>query len=163
MEQRPLKSFPPLEHHDYKTLDVECGCPICIDWRAKQSALDAAQLVILKHNRGCVCPDCRVAMRKRSALLAVRNRRDLYCECSWHASMVDHRNDIFDLTCSVPGSGLGERFMGWVGVQLTKRSDGWWEKLGPQLPLSVWFDNFTSALEASGIGVLAASGVTSRP
>lgn len=76
--------------------------------------------------------------------------------------MLDHRNAIFDLAVSVPGSGLGERFMEWVGTQVTKRSDGWWEKLGPQLPLGVWFDKFTFALEASGIGVYPASGVASR-
>lgn len=159
-----LRKFEPLEHYDYRVLDVECGCAICIDWRAKQAALDAAQATLAGHVPiRCRCAGCRQHTKLRSAQLAARNRRDLYCECSWHASMLDQRNAIFDLAASVPGSGLGERFMDWVHGQVHTKSDGWWEKLGPQLTLGTWFDNFTYALEASGIGLLPVSGVASRP
>ena len=153
-----MQEYSPLNHFDYSVLDQECACDICTDWRGKLARWRAS-LAPRWHRRDCACVSCKEYMRTRSAYLAAVHRRDLYCESSWHASMVDHRNEIFDLTISVPGSGLGARFMEWLGGQLEAETDGWWEKLGPRIPLSAWFDGFTYALESSGIGVLGSGQV----
>lgn len=130
--------YKPLVHFDYGILDDACMCGICVDWRTKR-AFYTTSLTLVPHSdkdrddRGCKCStQCRDSMKARSAYIAVMNRRNLYCESSWHASHMKPRE-------------LGEALMSWVGAEIDtsrKRSDSWWERYGSWYPMQYWLRMF---------------------
>lgn len=136
-----MKKFGPLEHYDYETLDAQCVCIVCEDWRGTAKALEKAREVIADHPRSCLCCECKAMYSARSRYLAALNRRDLYSEASYHATR---------------DPALGPRFMSWVGVQMIEprpKSQNWWEIKAPALPLLAWFTTFEKAsyvLQVSG-------------
>lgn len=133
--------YPPVEHHDYGELDVYCCCDLCNDWRQKLQCLQGFQVNLPK--KDCVeeschpdlkgpCAECRLALRQRMIYLAALNRRDLYSECSYHASRMDPEI-------------VGESFMVYI-TKIVKdrktRADGWWTNKAPYLPLQFWITMF---------------------
>lgn len=157
------KIYPPLNHYDYRILDIECRCQVCHDWRMKQQAFQKLVPPTAGHARNCACHDCWVKMRARSAYIAASNRRDLYSESSWHASQITDHNCAFDAALSAQGSGMGLHFMKWVQGQLRARGDGWWVISAPYRAVSDWIDDFTAAAVASGIVVQSKLPVVCRP
>ncbi len=128
-----MKVFGPLEHYDYAAIDAHCGCGVCEDWRGTYKAFEAARLLIINHERSCLCVDCKAMYSARSRYLAALNRRDLYSEASYHATR---------------DPSLGPQFMSWVGTQMVEprpKSQNWWEIKAPALSLLTWFTTFEKA------------------
>jgi hypothetical protein len=138
-----------LEHHDYRVLDQDCICFICEDWRTKLAILQSWQAKTAGHKLGCPCDGCRQKMRARSGYLAALARRDLYSEGSWHAAVAPH--EIIDSPYIQQCSGVGAVFMDWLGGQVQRKTDGWWENAAPFIALSTWFENFALVVAASGL------------
>jgi len=145
-----MQVFGPLEHHDYRVLDAECICHVCVPWRERHRALQEQQLKTQDHDISCACEECRIKVQRRTAYLAAMNKRDLYCEASWHAQLLTRNNNVFTVTVSDPVSGFALVFMNWLGGELNTRNDSWWEIRGLLLPLSHWFNRFSHAAAASG-------------
>lgn len=148
----PSRIFQPLNHYDYGVLDEFCACPVCQDWRQKQITFMSFVQATWKHQLGCKCDGCQGKMRTRSLHLAALNRRDLYCEASWHASQITDTTSAFDRCMSQMGSGLGLHFMTWLRGQFCEKPEGWWVITAPYRAISDWIDDFSLALELSGIG-----------
>lgn len=148
----PWKIFPPLDHYDYKALDAFCACAVCREWRSRQAVFLKYMGVTTGHSISCTCQDCQARMKARSPHLAALNRRDLYCEASWHASQITTYNNAFGHSLSVYGSGMGVHFMTWLTGQFTERKEGWWIINAPYRSIDRWIRDFQVALEASGIG-----------
>ena len=138
------KLYGPLNHFDYEKLDKECACSVCIPWRESHRSYAAVLVRTESHRRDCMCEDCRAGYRARSEYLAHLNRRDLYCESSFHAAVEPT---------------LGPAYMEWLRQQMDDkdvRPNGWWETQAPALPMQAWFRRFhhhaTTAMAAvSGI------------
>lgn len=131
-----------LNHFDYAKLDRECGCAICTPWRQARQTYGEMLAKIDTHPRDCMCDLCREGYKARSEYLVHLNRRDLYCESSFHASVEP---------------GLGAPYMDWLSKQMNDKAakpDGWWEIQAPALPMQSWFRRFQHAVS------IAASGVT---
>jgi hypothetical protein len=144
-EPKRMRQFPPLDHYDYGDLDAQCICMVCLEWRTQLSRLQSLQERITHHGKACKCALCTQAMKARSAYLAALNRRDLYCESSWHASEMLPR--------------LGEHFMQWLGGQLADRrarDDRWWENWAPHLPIAYWQRCWRNSVLGLGDDVQAA-------
>lgn len=121
--------YSPLDHGDYPS---DCACWICAEARVRLLAFQAADHARNTHERSCSCALCRSYMRARSSHLASNNRRDLYGECSWHASLMDSPD-------------VGKRLMIWVEEILSDRdtyTDGWWEGRMPYFPVAFWLTLF---------------------
>lgn len=124
------KAFGPLNHFDYERLDRECTCSVCMPWRASHQNYTAVLVKIESHPRSCMCEECREGYKARSEYLAHMNRRDLYCESSFHASLEPT---------------LGPAYMAWLGREMADKKtkpDGWWEIQAPALPMQAWFRRF---------------------
>ena len=135
--------FPPLEHYDYYDLDRFCICPLCIEWRERLKAFQLAQSLVTARVATCTtygcfndmrgpCDPCRTGRATRAAFHASNNRRDLYSECSWHASAME------------PAM-VGEYFMQWLTRILANRTtykDSWWVGKAPYLSLQYWLTMF---------------------
>lgn len=107
--------FGALEHYNYPQLDQQCICLICHDWRTTFRTWRSAPR----------------NFKLRSAYLAANNRRDLYCECSWHAKFSD---EMFPEI-------VGQQFMIWIRRIIddrNERGDCWWEGRAPYLTLAFW-------------------------
>ena len=142
------REFPALEHYDYYDLDRYCVCPLCVEWRERLAALQLAQDAVTKKAKHCEvagcfrdmkgpCPECRAGMFSRTAFHASNNRRDLYSECSWHASAMD-------------SAFVGERFMEWLARIMANRTvyrDSWWVGKAPHLSLQYWLTMFHLSVE----------------
>lgn len=134
--------YPPLNHYDYGFLDRECICDICMTWREKRIHLDSFGIPDSRSLPGAAYrngetfsgrkveydPIAREWIKARSAFLAWNNRRELYCESSWHASCEDDQYKAL-------------RFMDWLrSVIMNKQAhtDGWWEVRAITIPLGFW-------------------------
>lgn len=151
--QRPINIFRdhrrvygPLEHADYPELDLLCSCSLCVEWRSRlQQLLPAQEAAAQKFKtcqvRGCLidmkgpCEECRSGMKLRSSYIASLNRRDLYSECSFHASHME--------------APVGHAFMEWVIKVINNRAqrgDGWWVGQAPYFPLQYWITMFKRSI-----------------
>jgi hypothetical protein len=140
-----LREFDPLDHYDYGEIDLQCSCGLCADWRKKLSDLQRFQSYLPRKNcehESChpdlkgPCSDCKLALRSRMTYLAALNRRDLYSECSFHASNMEPPI-------------VGEAFMRWVRAVVddsTTRPDGWWTNKAPYLPMQFWITMFRQSV-----------------
>jgi hypothetical protein len=72
---------------------------------------------------------------------ASRNRREVFCEMSYHAGLGDLPN--------------GEEAMAWVYKHVTSSeiSDGWWSKRAPYYPMEHWFRQAEKGLRTAALGV----------
>lgn len=136
-----MRIYEPLDHFDYYELDVKCSCYICKEWRSRRNVFQKAQALVA--NKKCSlddcsvdmkgsCADCRSGMQLRLLFHASNNRRDLYSECSWHASEMEHPE-------------LGKAFMAWITKIINNRStrrDSWWVGKAPYLPVQFWLTMF---------------------
>ncbi len=144
-----MREFPPLDHGDYAVLDIECSCSICTEWRKTRKRYYSftpnawkkvcrGELVV-NHSRACTCKVCLDPKYKKSrtAYLGATERRNLYCESSWHAES----NPVL----------LGELYLSWLKDTLADRetrSDGWWEGRSPYLPIQYWITQFRLDMRA---------------
>jgi len=128
-----------LEHHDYPRLDVECCCRICKEWRERRVEYESLRRFVNHHSRSCFCWKCCRTRELQIEYLAVQNKRDVYCELSWHASK--HNN--------------GSVMMKWLEKELMESdlSDGWWAKTSPVFSLGHWVWLFKEHVRTSGIVV----------
>jgi hypothetical protein len=156
------KIFLPLEHYDYQLVDAFCLCPVCADWRWKQMRFQRLVERTAGHGIACRCCACDDKMSARSPHLAALNRRDLYCEASWHAAQIAEEESAFTPAISALGSGMGLRFMDWVQGQFKVHREGWWVITAPYRAMADWIEDFTNAAAASGIGVAGVARVTFR-
>lgn len=156
MEMAPQRvANPLLQHYDYPALDQVCTCLICVDWRKKRAVFHDAQIRVDGHDRSCMCADCKAMRSVRTAFHAADERRNLFCEVSFHASEK-----------SLPD---GVRVMEWLHDELTsgRRTDGWWEGRAPYYPLSYWFMQakkgvMSMAVAVSGAIAVAVSGAVQQ-
>lgn len=135
------KEFGPLNHFDYNVLDKFCTCSLCVEHRETLDVYLKHLNSIKDHDDSCRCDPCKQKYKLRSATIAVTNRRDLYCESSFHANIE-------------PDLGLG--YMRWIGEQVKAgfQSIGWWEHTAHDRSMGFWFNKFHAV---SGT-VLAVSG-----
>lgn len=133
-----------LAHYDYPTLDRTCNCPVCEDWRQKERLHEEARAVVEGHGRSCMCADCKHMRELARAHHAARNRREVFCEMSYHAGLGD-----------LPDR---EAAMTWVyaHVMSSEMSDGWWSKRAPYYPMEHWFREAAKGIRT---GALAVSGM----
>lgn len=134
--------YPPLDHFDYGFLDRECICDICTTWRSKRVHLDSFGIPDSRSLPGAVYnsgetfsgrkvgydPIAREWIKARSAFLGWNNRRELYCESSWHASREEDKQRAL-------------RFMTWLRSVIMNpdaHTDGWWEVRAITIPLGYW-------------------------
>lgn len=133
-----------LNHHDYPRLDVECCCSICTQWRSKRVEYEKLRRLVRPHSRSCFCWKCCRLRELQIEYLAIQNKRDIYCELSWHASHV---------------SG-GLHFMNWLQTELltSRETPGWWAKSSPCFSLGHWVYLYKQAVTAlcSGVSGMAA-------
>lgn len=136
-----MKIYNPLQHADYSVIDGDCACPICTDWRAKAFNINLALSSTHGHARNCYCDSCKKMRSARSAYLASLNRRDFYCELSWHASH----------------SPSGQAIMAWANQQIVEHTDNWWYIQGCHLTLGYWLSQFggLSSGAVSAFGFMA--------
>ena len=128
------RQFDAFNHHDYTLLDSQCMCDVCENWRKAFAQLQVYAEPVKDHRIGCMCPQCVAFRRYRVTYLAVLNRRDLYCEASWHASKAE------------PELGWGPPFMKWVAGQVASGyNHAWWAVHAPGLSLMNWFQAFDTA------------------
>lgn len=147
-----MRVFDPTDHYDYAEIDEHCSCDLCSEWRVKLANLNNFKQDLPKKNcreKTChpdlkgPCSDCRMALRARMVYLAALNRRDLYSECSYHASRMEPPI-------------VGESFMDYIsGIVMDRsaRQDGWWTNKAPYLPIQFWITMFKRSL-LSDIDVL---------
>jgi hypothetical protein len=140
-----MTELSPTNHHNYIRIDVECDCPICMAWRQKRVAYEASRQTVQQHNRSCYCWKCRRCRELQMEYIAIQNKRDIYCELSWHASMTKG----------------GGSLMRWLEQELLTSTEtvGWWAKSSPCFSLGHWvwmFQKHVTGLTAS----LGASGST---
>lgn len=133
--------FDPLNHSEYSEIDKSCLCAVCANWRASLDAyLDAQNCTGLKEGRpkrGSEMRserDVKAMMSRRSVYMAAVNRREVYCEISWHAVRMSNGADI----------------MSWLKEQLAARSDNWWEISAPQMTIGEWMAAY---YRARGLGI----------
>lgn len=143
----PPRNFTPLNHFDYGLLDKDCFCEVCEDWRTSLTAYNLTLTKVAEHSRDCECEECRLKFKYRSAYLSAMNRRDLYCEASFHAY---HEPE------------LGTTFMDFMKTQVVesdRMTRGWWEMRAPGLPLYRWFSMFQTvrSLMTTGFAVSGAA------
>lgn len=147
-----VRQYEPLNHYDYSVLDRECSCDICQEWRAALYRFQSKQRQHLGRDNAFgtnMHPGYAPAdvLDARSIYIAARERRDLYCECSWHSEKEPH----------------GESFMEWLrGVLYDRKAhtDGWWESRAPDLPIAYWFLMFRRSATTSGAVLMASGFVT---
>ena len=116
--------FDPLNHHDYWLLDTFCECEVCVEWRGKYELFKKAQeLVGQKRFEQQHRAEWQSAMWQ---YIAASNRRDLYCEISFHAAN----------TYAVSGV----QMMAWITEQIRDpgKTDGWWTMREVNLPIHYW-------------------------
>lgn len=147
-----VKEFDLLEHGDYGETDLRCTCALCEDWRAKLAVLQKFQSYLPRETcpeYAChpdlkgPCADCRLGLKARMTYLAALNRRDLYSECSFHASMMESQM-------------IGRSFMQWVRDIIDDRAnypDGWWTNKAPHHPLQFWITMFKQSI-ISGVNLM---------
>lgn len=149
-----IREFDELEHGDYGELDIRCSCVLCEDWRAKLAVLQKFQAYLPRENcrefachpdlKG-PCQDCRQALKARQTYLAALNRRDLFSECSFHASMMESPM-------------IGRAFMRWIREVIDNREtypDGWWTNKAPHHPMQFWITMFKQSV-ISGVNLMEA-------
>lgn len=110
-------------HYDYPQLDVSCTCKYCADWREKRRSFDHAKALTSDHSISCYCWRCVARRDLQTSYLAALNKRDIYCEISWHASK--HKDSY------------GPTLMQWIDVvlQSDELGEGWWYTRAPYFPL----------------------------
>lgn len=133
--------FDLLSHYSYPELDEGCRCRICQSWRDTQEIYFGYLKITEDHRLGCRCDDCRSLMRARSGYLAATNRRNLFCELSWHATQQKH----------------GIALMRWLWGQIVEQpvvyNDRFWEHNGAETPLISWFREFSAHQRGLGMAV----------
>lgn len=141
METKPQRPniFGPLDHHEYR-VDLECECYLCEDWRRNRDSYFVLRTGN-SHLLDCRCDPCRDRYRARTDYIAALNKRDLYCEASFHA----WKNPAW-----------GSLFMNWVTSQVTMYTSGFWEQRAPHRAMRDWLcafddDYFKSTGGVSGI------------
>jgi hypothetical protein len=145
-----MKVYQPLEHSDYTHIDEDCLCRVCVDWRQKFETIKVALETTMGHKRNCYCDRCRSMRKAKAAYLAALNRRDFYCEMSWHAG---HNT-----------SGVALKMMEWVEEQLDLRSDGWWYVQSSRMMIGDWLDKFGGVCSgAANAFAMATSGMVDIP
>lgn len=121
--------FDPLNHFDYALVDTFCECRLCLEWRAKQGVFAERQTALGRlHKVWAEADDTwRDAMYQYTA---VTNRRDLYCEMSFHAAH------------TYPMS--GQAIMAWIAgvIDDPGKTDGWWIMREVNLPIHYWVLQF---------------------
>jgi hypothetical protein len=137
MSNRNNSVFSPLEHYVFPTLDVECCCDLCQNWRTERVAFDEIKAVTFNHDRACMCWRCKKRRRLQQSFLAASSKRELFCELSWHAAR--HAKTY------------GPRLMVWVTGEIMDNTvtDGWWATLGQSYPISYWLLRFQSAFTSA--------------
>lgn len=151
-------SADPLNHFDYPTLDDRCFCEICVIWRSARERYDALLALVAGHARSCRCADCKAMRRSRTHYHGAVNRRDLYCELSYHAAGRPPNGDA--VNPRPPAWGM--HLMQWVKAEVLNPAigAGWWEGRAPYMPLASWLNRFTAAVGAvSGMTAAAVSGI----
>ena len=119
--------YDPLNHHEYNEIDA-CLCSVCGNWRlALESYREAQGNTGLKEGRPKdgetrARRDVKLMMRRRSVYMAAVNRREVYCEISWHAARMSN----------------GAEIMAWLKEQIEARGDNWWEIHAPQMTIGEW-------------------------
>jgi hypothetical protein len=129
----------PLNHHEFPRVDIECTCNLCSDWREKRVEYETIRKFVYNHSKSCFCWKCCKCRELQLKYLAAQNKRDVYCELSWHFSKHP----------------AGPRFMGWLENELltSEETDGWWSKTAPIYSLSHWVYLFKESLAAAVTGV----------
>jgi len=134
-----MRVFDPLEHFDYGELDLHCCCAICEEWRSSLAAMKLIEPIKQKYGNNCSKlqdPTVIPFVKARSIYHAALNRREMYCELSYHAAQ--NKN--------------GGALMDWAGNLILdrKRADSWWERYGNEVSLGYWLTLF---MRERGLGV----------
>lgn len=129
-----MSEMNPLMHYDYTRLDIECCCPICVEWRQKRTEYESIRKFVHHHSRSCFCWKCCRFRELQIEYLAIQNKRDVYCEISWHSARWPY----------------GARLMGWLKNRLleSEETDGWWAKTSPVFSLGHWVWMFKEDITA---------------
>jgi hypothetical protein len=147
-----FRVYESLEHHDYEVLDQYCLCGVCVDWRKTQTDYRYSLLGTEQHaSNVCGCSKCVRRRKAWVAYLAAGNRRDAYCEMSWHAARYEDEPLSARNNNRVPG--VGQRLMAWMGSQLKDRSaysEVWWWHDSHERTIGEWLSSFNLSL--SGVG-----------
>lgn len=137
-----MSNISPLNHFEYALLDIECTCNICTNWRDKRMAYEQMKRLVKTHSMSCFCWRCCKARELHTQCSAMQNKRDIYCEVSWHLSL-----------SKVPN---GKNFMKNLEQELIKSEEsvGWWAKIAPCMSIDHWLWVFsTGTPQVSGIVV----------
>lgn len=116
-----------VNHYDYTVVDESCPCVICGIWREKRDIYLSLGMVQKTQHFKHVDKAWRDALY---ALTAVTNRRELYCEMSFHAA---HTYPV-----------SGAQLMAWVATMVSnpELTDGWWVHRSPGFSLEYWIQQF---------------------
>ena len=129
-----MRRYSFLEHYNYTEIDADCSCALCEEWRTKREVVERIGAHFTRIGW------TKEKASARLAYFAVTNRRDLYCESSFHAAK----------------NWWGTLFMGWlkdIAIEVDYADRCWWERDAPRLPLEWWFRQFDLAQVPSMSGI----------
>ena len=126
--------------HHYDVLDEDCGCPLCIDWRAWRDASNKLAEAVIEHDRNCTCVQCNAFHKARFSFLATENRRNVWTEISYHVTYSDdfihHKTTIMTRLKNM--------------LDDTSVTNNWWAICGAYYPLAWWFRKLTKGIPGFG-------------
>lgn len=126
-----------LHHYDYPTLNIECECYFCTEWRSKRSEFERWKKLTKGHARSCYCWRCCNRRDAFIAFNAISSKREVYSEISYYAA---HNNK------------WGPKLATWMEAALRKEDesrDGWWSTRSVYYPLYHFLHKFQVAHLAS--------------
>lgn len=124
--------FPAVEHYNYDEIDVDCTCTLCTSYKESMADYVHTLSLVPGHGWHCKCQLCKQKRAQHQAMLAISNKRDLYCELSY-------------LTDEHPFSAP---FLGWVLTKIRDmkfKSEAWWASHCPKKPLRAWMNEWQKA------------------
>lgn len=126
----------PADHYD-PFGEPACECWLCVEWRERLEAADAASKAVTGHSRSCMCEGCRERRRREIRLLVAENIRDLWTELCWAAWM----------------EGWDQAWTRWALEELTSpdKPIGWWSSQVTHMPMAFWYARWDGWRKARGI------------
>jgi hypothetical protein len=118
----PSDPNPNEDHYNYDDLDNDCPCCLCASYRSAKAELDVATVEADGLNWKGMCDRAKRRRRAHIRMLAVSNKRDLYCEMSY---LTHTKRD-------------GPEIMAWILGKLKTRSQGWWANHSAKRTLGSW-------------------------
>jgi hypothetical protein len=118
----PKDPDPGEDHFNYDELDVNCSCSLCDAYRKAKIELEEASIAAEGLSWKGMCDESKRRRKAHIRMLAISNKRDLYCEMSF----LTH------------GKRDGHEIMAWIQGKLKTRSAGWWANHSAKRTLGSW-------------------------